>query len=162
MVGDSRQIPKRLVEITKASAMPKAMPNADETTRSTRKSSRGLVRRPPALDHEGREREGEHGPGDVVQRRLGHDRLRHLGADAQALEERDENGGVGGGEDGADEQARLDREVERERCDGARDQRSQQDAGHDEEPDAHGHGPEHAEREPESAVEENHRDPEGQ
>jgi hypothetical protein len=112
------------------------------------------------LDHEGGDRERENGSRDVVERRLGDDRLPDLRPDAQALEERDQDGGIGGGEDGPDQEAYSERDVEGEGGDGARGERRDDDARDREQPEPEGDGSEDAHEEAEAAVEEDERDAE--
>ena len=83
-------------------------------------------------EHVGRDCESQHRPRRIVQGRLRDDRLPHLRAQAHPLEERDEDGGISGGEDSPHEQARLKGQVERERGDRAGHHRCEQDPGHGE------------------------------
>jgi hypothetical protein len=65
----------------------------------------------PTQDDPG-ERQGKHGAGRIVQRRLGDDRLRDLGPNTQPFEERNEDGGIGRGERCADQQTRRQGQAE--------------------------------------------------
>ncbi len=78
------------------------------------------------------------------------------------LEERDEDRGVGRGEDGADEEADLQRHVEGEGGDAAGDERRDQHAGDREQAEADDDRTQDGEREAQAAVEEDQRDAERQ
>ena len=162
MIGDSREIPSRRVEMATARASPKTTPRQVDNTRSTTNSPNGDVERPLALDHEGGEREGEDRAGNVVERRLRDDRLRHLRSDAEALEERDEDRRIRRCENRADQQARFEREVEGDRGDGAGHERGDHDSRDRQESEAERDRSKDREREPEPSVEEDHRDAECQ
>ena len=106
----------------------------------------------PARDHAG-EGEREHGPGRVVQSGLGDDRLRDLRPQPDPVEEGDEDGGIGRGQCGADQQAGRQRHAEERSRGRPGNERRDDHAGDDEERQADCHTLEDPRRELQAAVE---------
>ena len=113
----------------------------------------------PSPSTKGRDCESQHRPRRIVQCRLRDDRLPHLRAQAHPLEERDEDGGISGGEDGPE-----GRPAGRSNASAATEPvtTAVQDHGDGQEAEADRDRTQHAEREAEPAVEEDHRDAERQ
>ena len=110
-----------------------------------------------AARDDAREHEREHGAGRVVQRRLGDRRLLDLLADADAREQRNQDCRIGGCENRADQEPRREGDVEGDRGDRARDERRDDDTGDGEKAKPDGHAAEHADRQLETAVEQDER-----
>ena len=105
IAADSRQMPARRLETAAERTIPKTTPSAVEMREVDDEVHHRLVRRGASAQDDAGEREREHGAGRVVERRLGDDRLRDLRAEPEPLEERDEDGGIGRSEHGADQKA---------------------------------------------------------
>ena len=113
-----------------------------------------------AVEGDAGECQREHGADRVVERRLGDDRLRDLGTDAEALEERDQDRRIGRRQDGSDEEADLGRDAERRLGDEADDHGREDHAGHHEQPQPDRNATQDVDGQVEASVEENDRDAE--
>jgi hypothetical protein len=82
--------------------------------------------------------QGQHRGSDVVERRLGDDRLGHLGTEFQAVEQGDEDGGVCSGQDRSNEQGYRKSDAEGGGDHQRYDEGCQQYAWQDEQAEAHG------------------------
>src|SRR5215217_4986035 len=96
-----------------------ATPGDDTDQGSERKllgelQSRTREREPAGL-HNADERQGQYCARNIVEGRLGDDSLGYFGAEFQAVEQGDEDGGVCRGQDRSDEQGHRERDAEQER-----------------------------------------------
>ena len=115
-----------------------------------------------APEDERGDRQREHRAGGIVQRRLRDHRLHDLRPDPQALEEGDQDRGVGRGDDCADQESLFEGDIEDDRRRRSGHDCRDDDAGHGQEPEPDANPRENPKRELKSAVEEDERDAERQ
>ena len=111
---DSRQIPARRLEIVAASRTPATIPITVLIPRLATKSRAGVAIDPSPLIRTPAKREREHRSGRVVERRLGDHRLGDLWPQPRADEQRNQDRGIGGGQDRAHQHRPGPGEVEGE------------------------------------------------
>src|SRR5918997_3575239 len=103
--------------------------------------------------HAADERQGQHSASDVVEGLLGDYRLGHFGAQFQAVEQGDEDGGICRGQDRSSEQGHRESDAEHG-GDYKRDDKSRQEyAGQDEQAEAYGGTRDHTQRDAGATVE---------
>ncbi len=145
-----------------ASSSPPPMPSAAPRARLFEKSVERLGGTDvPGLDDAGHGQH-EHRGRRVVERRLGDQRLRDLRPQAEPVEQRDQDGGIGRGERRADQERDRERQGEDRHRDERHHDGRDQDPGEDEQPETHRRPRDDAQRDPDAAVEEDQRDAEGE
>jgi hypothetical protein len=134
-----------------------ATPGDDTDQGSERKvlgelQSRTREREPAGL-HNADERQGQYRARNIVESRLGDDCLGYFGAEFQAVEQGDEDGGVCGGQDRSDEQGHRERDAEHGGDPKRDDEGCQEYARQDEQAEAYGGTRDHTQRDAGAAVE---------
>ena len=161
--ADSRQIPSRRVEMASARTTPKADAQARSRCRDRSGSRRtGAASEPSPSITNAANASASTAPVTSLSADSAMIVCATFGSDPHALEERDQDRRIGRREGGADEEARLDRDVEGDAATATGDDAVIITPGIASSPSPIATGLRTSSREPEAAVEEDHRDAEGQ